>query len=128
MANRRFDPAPQTLGARRVMLQGSFAPQGASAPINKKGNGFTVTRTGVGTFLIQFQDPFFDYDEVGAGVNSATIGMTAMVTSLPVVQQGATPCSMVISTIQSGAFTDFPADPNTRVNFRVVFKNTSGNF
>lgn len=127
MANRRFDN-PQTLGARRVFLQGSFAPAGTGQPTSKKGVGFTVTRTGVGTFTVALPDPYFDFDEVGSGVNSATLGVSAVVTSQPVVQQGATPLSFTITTAVAGSATDLAADPNTRVSWRIVVKNTSGNF
>jgi len=40
------------------IVSGSFAPAGTSAPTAVKGRGFSVTRTGVGLYLLTFRQPY----------------------------------------------------------------------
>lgn len=57
MASRPFQDL-QTLGAGRVVISGRFAPNGSSAPTAVGGRGFTVSRTGTGTYVVNLQDTY----------------------------------------------------------------------
>jgi hypothetical protein len=58
MASRKFDYV-NSLTKRAIILAGSFQCQGTGAPTILSGtNSFTVTRTGTGTYTIQFADNY----------------------------------------------------------------------
>jgi hypothetical protein len=49
--------SPQTLA---ILLAGSFAPNGSSAPTTVKGQGYSVARVGVGQYRLTFSQTFPD--------------------------------------------------------------------
>lgn len=78
MASKRFD-ALTTQGLQRVRIGGSFKPNGTQQPDGVIGNGFSVSRTGVGSYQIAFEDNFFALDEAEATVRRAN-GTQALAT------------------------------------------------
>lgn len=58
------------------VIRGSFIPNGSGAVGTVYGAGFTVSRTGVGTFLVTLDDPFADFLKVSANVQVASADTT----------------------------------------------------
>lgn len=65
MASRRFD-ALSTLGLQRVRIGGSFYPQNTDPPEIIAGKGWTVVRTGTGTYRVMFNDRYFGLEDITA--------------------------------------------------------------
>ena len=102
-------------------IVGSFAPAGTGAVTDARGDGFSVARTGVGTFTITF-------DKVWPELESATATVQLNASANTFAQVGAVNLSSktaVIRTITAGSDADIAANANNRVNFRFCFKNTS---
>lgn len=127
MANRLFNRL-EALGNKRVLIAGSFQPNGASATVlGVKGNGFTVAHTpGANTYTVTFQDAYFDYDSVSLDAQGGT-ALLVQVNAEPDVK---TARSLVIAAYTGGgtASNDLAFNANQRVHFQVMMKNTSGNF
>lgn len=132
MASRNFTDL-QTLGKDRKVITGSFKPNGITAPVvaSNKGVGWTVARTGVGLFVVTFQDAYNAYDSAWAYLASATLGKLAAFTVEPTANGGAGVAgTMTIQLYDSAtqAAEEQAAATNTRVHFGIMLKNTSGNF
>lgn len=126
MASRMFSNF-QTLGARRVMLNGSFQPNGASAPLNPKGNGWSVAHTaGSNLYTVTFQDAYFDYDAITLDIQGPTV-LTLQLAQEPDVKV-AQQIVMAVYTAGGSASNDLAFNANQRVHFQAILKNTSGNF
>lgn len=127
MANRNFNRL-DALGNKRVLLAGSFQPNGANATVlGVKGNGFTVAHTpGANTYTVTFQDAYFDYDSVSLDAQGGT-SLLVQVSTEPDVKVART---LVIAVYSGGgtASNDLAFNANTRVHFQIMLKNTSGNF
>ena len=114
-------PIPKSKSAGVVMLGGSFAPAGSSAPTSPKGAGYTVARTGTGTYTLTLSKRYVDILSVTATAqcNSAA-GFS--------VEAGAVSVSgktVVLRTLVSGAAADVSANANNRVNFYLHLKDSS---
>jgi hypothetical protein len=59
MANRMFTD-PKTLGTGVKILGFKFRTNAGSSPTTKKGKGFTVSRTGAGTYAFTIADKYAD--------------------------------------------------------------------
>jgi len=61
-------------GGNRVVLTGSFRPNGSSHPsaTHHKGKWFTVTRTGTGTYAVVLNDTVVDVEAVFVHLRLAT--------------------------------------------------------
>jgi hypothetical protein len=126
MASRAFSRI-QTLGNARVILSGSFQPNGANAAVlGIKGVGFSVAHTpGGNLYTVTLQDSYPDYDFVGIDVQGPT-QLTAQLAAEPDVKVAKT---LVLALYNnSGAVNDAAFNANQRVHFQAVLKNTSGNF
>ena len=119
-----------TIGLKRVIVHGSFAPNGTDALVaaNTYGKGFTVARTGVGAYLITFDNAYPE-------LVSATPGAQAADATPTIVQFGdydATAKTLAVLVLQEGGGTlaaaDQTADANARVSFECIFRNTSVDF
>lgn len=120
MSNKtHYDVKARTIGLS--LISGSFAPAGVGAPTALKGRGISsVVRTGVGTYLVTFDEPYFDL--VSA---QATLQLNAAADSD--VQFGAydpVAKTLVVRIQTAGAVADIAANANNRVNFNLVFKNS----
>jgi len=128
MASRVFDRI-MALGKARVVISGSFAPNGASTSVTSvKGNGFTVAHTaGGGVYTITLQDTYPDYDSIMVQYQG-TASLTAQVTAAPDVASAKTIVVTVFNPATGAAVVDPAANAATRIHFRAIMKNTSGNF
>lgn len=123
MANRTFDK-PMTLGKGIVKIEGSFAPAGTSAPTAVKGKGFSVSRSGVGTFVVLLEDAYVDLNCATASLQLASaddktvqFGAIDVVTAKTVVLR--------VYDISGAAAADISADPANRVHFSLTLKNST---
>jgi hypothetical protein len=114
-----YDVKARILGA--IALSGSFAPAGTGAPTASKGAGFTATRTGVGAFLLTFDQP---YNHLVAATGNLQLAAAAD----SVVQFGnydATAKTLVVRVLTAGVAADVAADANNRIHFDLTFKNSA---
>lgn len=120
MAARNLAPV-RALVRENVIISGSFAPAGAGAPTAVKGRGFTVSRTGTGTFLVTFADKWADV--IGVTV---TLQLSASAnTAAQVGNWDAAAKTLVIRTLTAGTDADIAANANNRIHFDVNFTNTA---
>lgn len=123
MASRSIFPV-SSMGRELQLLVGSFAPNGSSALVaaSTKGKGFTVARTGVGTFLITLADKYADMVAAHADLSAAAAsGNYAQVGAY-----NASAKTLVVRTVTSaGAATDVAAGADERVSFSLVVRNSS---
>jgi hypothetical protein len=135
MANRNLDTA-WTFGKRIIEVTGSFGPNGGSNPLSSsfKGKGWRdktggVVRTGTGTFVVTFDDPFLDINglSVDLQVPSAQ-GNWAQ--PGPITNVGATsaPTVTIFTVNSSGTAVDISAAANTAVFFTVTFRDSTVGF
>jgi hypothetical protein len=120
MASRTTNPV-RALTRELILVVGSFAPAGTGAPTTVQGKGFTVSRTGVGTFLLTLADKY-------AALVAATGTLQLLAAANSDVQFGAYDASaktLVVRTMTAGAAADIAADANNRVHFDLTFRNSS---
>ncbi len=123
MSHRSFDKL-MTHGPRRILVAGSWAPNGSSTIVasSVKGLGFSVAWTSTGLFTITFQDAYVDLESFTCTLQLATAADQ-------VLQVGAwTPASRTITVrvwdISTQAVANIAADANNRINFSAVFRDT----
>lgn len=109
-----------SVGRRRVVVAGSFAPDTASAPTDLYGKGFTVARTSAGIFTVTLEQIYGQLDSAIATLQLATAADQF-------AQVGAVSLSaktFVIHTwdVSGNAVADIAANANNRVNFEFVFR------
>lgn len=120
MASRTFRD-PKCLEHALVIIAGSFAPAGTGAVTAPKGKGFTVARTGVGTFTVTLSDKWVSCLYAGAHVQlAASADTVAQVAAIDLTAK-----TVVIRTLTAGSDADIAADANNRVNFVLFLKNSS---
>jgi hypothetical protein len=127
MAASRVTHRIKTIGINRVVVHGSFAPNGTSALVaaNTHGKGFTVARTGVGAYRITFDNV---YPELVSFVATPQVA-----DATPTIVQfrdftAATKILDILVLQESGgtlAAADQTADANARVSFVAIFRNSS---
>lgn len=120
MASRSVFPV-KSLGRELHQVVGSFAPAGTGAVTSVKGKGFTVSRTGVGVFLITFQDAWADLVSGRASVQLNALADTDAILG-PYVAASKT-LNIFIKT--AGVAADIAANANNRVHFEITFRNSS---
>lgn len=116
---------PMTLGKNRVIVSGSFAPNGSSAisAASNKGKGWTVARTSTGLFTITLDSVYNQLDSAVASLQLATaddkfaqIGTVTLASKTIVI---------TVWDISGAAVADVAADANNRINFCFVFRNAN---
>ena len=118
MPNRKWSKV-QTIGHDRKIVEGSFAPAGAGAPTGVKGSGvLSVSRTGVGHFSV-VTDKYPALESATATVSSAATLLHAQMVDTGV---GFVNLRIVDA---AGVAQDLVADPDNRVSFRFVFRNST---
>lgn len=120
MAARNYAPI-RALNRSTVRISGSFAPAGTGAVTSTKGKGFSVARSGVGTFTVTFTDKYNDLLSATATVQLAA----AADTQAQVGAYSASAKTLVIRTLTAGAAADISANADNRVHFDLVFVNTA---
>jgi hypothetical protein len=121
MANRDFS-GTQALNRQVTFIAGSFAPDGANAPVKTQGLGFSVVRASQGVFTITFQDA---YPALLATKGSLQLAVAAA----RFIQFGAynaTNQTLSIRVIDaSGVAQDVAANADNVVSFECTFQNSS---
>lgn len=121
MANRTFRDL-QTLPVGVVVLEGSFQPNNTGAVTLPLGTGFTVARTGVGTYVVSLTDVY-------TSLLSASVDLQSSAASGNFGQLGAVDLpgkSITLRTVSSaGAAVDVTGGANDRVHFTLLLKNSS---
>jgi len=123
MAGRAFDYW-QLLGKKRVAIAGSFRPNGSSAVDNtlNTGIGFSVVRDDVGDFTITLEDSYFGIDSAQCSLGLAAPGDSKVnFGDIDVV----TARTLILNVITGAVSADLASDPDTRVHFLLVLKNTN---
>jgi hypothetical protein len=122
MANRIFSQV-QALSRGLKLIAGSFAPAGAGAPTDQNGSGFSVTRTGAGTFQVKLTDTWPKLNSGKASLQLHTADkLAAQLGDVDLVAKTA-----VIRVVDSstGVATDVAANANNRIHFEFWFKNSA---
>ena len=117
----------RSVGLVDVLVGGSFRPNGAAILAGSEiGPGWTVARTGVGLYVVTFNEAFNALKAFWAGVREAA--------GTPTFAQGGD-FSLANRTVQirvmqeaAGAFAaaDLASDVNNVVNFMAMVQNTDG--
>jgi len=126
MAARDFVPV-KSLMREMVLIMGSFAPNGSSAldATQRKGLGFTVSRTSAGLFKVQLNDKYSDIvSAVATYQGPAAIDLVAQIV-LIVASNSTTAASVEIRLLAAAVATDAAANANSRVNFVIAVRNSA---
>lgn len=112
----------QTEGGRRRMVEGRFFPQGTGQPTQGSGQGqFTVTRSGVGTFLITFAEKYARLSSYECAIQHTTAvdlkGQFGDFTAATAT----TPATIVFRLVAVAAATDMAANANSSVAVKFIF-------
>jgi hypothetical protein len=120
-----YDLQSYTPGLR--VISGSFAPNGSSALASSstKGVGFTVSRTGVGTFLVTLTAPVVDVVSQLVGRTENTAG-TFLVTSTAYSTSARTFTIKAVTPAAQDTAADVAANANNRINFTLTVKTVKG--
>lgn len=122
MAERTHNFVETTQRKIRVVA-GSFAPDTANAPTDRRGKDFTVVRTSQGLFTLTFTEPH-------GQLISATATLQLASTDNYMCQIGSYVAAdktleiRVIDDAGAGQVQDVAANANNRVNFLVVFDDS----
>jgi len=87
-----------------------------------EGYGFSASNTAVGTYVVTFDDAFVRLESVSASVQHTTANDLSVLVG-PVDLSAKTLTLFVVD--NDGALAQFDQGDNNKVNFRVVFKNTT---
>lgn len=110
------------LSAQLFVLAGSFATNGGSSPVaaSNAGAGFTVTRTGAGTYALKLT-------EHHVGIVSALPGEQCAAAGGFTVSFGAynsTTRTLTVFTLVAGVATDVAANASNRVHFTLFLRGS----
>ena len=123
MAERNFDFL-ETIGRKKRVLAGSFAPDTANPPTAIRGSGYSVVRTAQGVFTLTFANSYAELTAAVASVQLATgAAREAQIgTYTPATSSAA--ATLVIRVLDNAAAAqDIAADANNRVHFVLVFND-----
>lgn len=119
MASRQFHTV-QSANPEVKVIEGSFAPAGTGAPTDVNGKGFTVARTGVGTYLITLANKYAKFLS-----GTATMQLATGADIVPQLGTYSASARTLVLRLQAAAVaTEVAADANNRVHFTLRFKNT----
>ncbi len=118
----------EVVGVGRVVVAGSFAPNGGSAisAASNRGAGFSVARAAAGQYTVTFNERFPECEAATATVqlNSAAAGAVALLGPIDLTAR-----TMLITVFTESAGTlavsDIAANANNRINFIVIFKRST---
>lgn len=104
-------------------IEGSFTCAGAAAATSPKGRGYTVRRTGTGTYVVTFTRNFKAVVHVAANLLQATGGNDAAFAVSYTLGTATTPATLTIETQSSaGTAANLAAG---EVHFRAVFTDAT---
>jgi len=118
------------LGPERVLVCGSFRPQGTGAVVAADTSpqshaGFSVARTGVGDYLITFDDVWQDMQGCFFSAREAAGAPTYVQGGDYVAASKTLACTIMQESAGTTAATDLADDVDNRVSFMCFFKNTA---
>lgn len=123
MGTRHWLYEPRAVERELVTVAGSFAPASTGAPTTVRGTGFTVARTGVGTFRLTL-------DRVWPSLVSA-VGTLQLATAdhdrhvqISAVDLASKTVDLKIMDVTAGASADVAANADNRVNFLLLLKRS----
>ncbi len=102
-------------GNQEFVMSGSFAPQGAGAPITVFGTGFTVVRAGAGLFTVTLTEPTVRIRAGVAGLQMAAA--TDLIAHLCAVAVSSATPTFQIRVMAAAVPTDIAAAADNRVHF-----------
>lgn len=123
MPARSYRPLRGMLVNEAVYIEGSFAPDTANPPTTVRGKGFTVARSGAGTFVVTLDQV---YPELVSGV--ATLQLNAAddkYAQLGAVDLANRTVVIRVWDASGAAATDVAANANNRINFSLCLKTSS---
>lgn len=103
-----------------ILIAGSFAPAGTSAPTDVKGMGFSVARSGVGEYTITLDEK---YSELVSACGQVQMN-TATDLNLQVEDYVAASKTLVIQALAGATPTEIAANADNRVHFQLVVKKS----
>jgi hypothetical protein len=123
MAERNFD-FMETLGRKKRVISGSFAPNGSSALVaaNTKGVGFTVAYVSTGLYRITFTNSYGALQSATASLQLAS-GDDKYVqfgTYTPATASAAATLDLRVWDASGAGVADVAADANNRIHFKLV--------
>jgi hypothetical protein len=120
-----FQPHQGSLDVGVVMVQGSFAPNGSSAvaAASNKGKGWSVARTSAGLFTITLQDIYPALLSATASLQLATADDKYC--QIGSIDLSAKTVQIRVWDVSDAAVSDVAADANNRINFCLIFRNSS---
>jgi len=120
--NRLLDTI-QTLGKGRVVIAGSFRPNGSSAvaAANNEGIGWSVARTNTGIFTVTLQDSF---QALIAGFAMVALNAVADTQAQLGAVDVLTNKTVVINILTAGSGADIASHANNKVHFTLILRNT----
>lgn len=117
MANRNFMPVVAA-GQNRVILGGSWYPNGTGAITTSDGvtapahSGFTVSRTGVGTYTVVLRDKYFAVVDVNFNlILQVTSNQTSRIIGVPRPQATVPNTFIFVAWDPTAGVTGAPFDP-----------------
>lgn len=107
-------------------VEGRFYPQGTGAVVNGSnvGRGFTVTRTGVGVFDIDFEEAYVDFLDFEGTPNMATGVNHVRVTAQKRNSQNALTGLTITNFSNAAAAVDIAAAATSFISFSAVMSDT----
>lgn len=112
----------KTLGRRRILIQGSFAPDSTDPPTDQLGLGWSVEYVSTGLFLVTFEDKYVNLESVTTGLQLATADNR----SLQVGTYDPDARTLEIRSVdEDGTVQDIAADANNRIHFQCVFSDAT---
>jgi hypothetical protein len=117
----------------RVVVAGSFAPNGGSAVDNTKNTGsggsgtgiFSVTRSSAGKFVVLMNDVFNGIESVVPSVQITGQMPSGAAIAVTALTQTTTATSIELTYSVAGTPTDLAAAATTAIHFLAVLRNTS---
>lgn len=120
MGRTRVYPLQGIVGPGRHLIAGSFITVGSGDPTSRKGNGFTVTRSGAGEYTLTLRDAAQAIDSIILGIGPKTIA-TELVVTYDVDGVTTTVVPIKVANL-SGTLAD---DAGSEVSFLIVTRDTS---
>lgn len=126
MASRNLAPV-RTIAREMIPIIGSFAPNGAAALdlTQRKGLGFTVSRTSAGLFKVTLSDKYADIVAVVSALQAPAAIDLMTQTGLIVQSTPTVPASVEIRLLAGAVPTDAAANANSRVGFLIWVRNSA---
>lgn len=117
---------PWTHNLEEVRVEGSFDTNGASSPVALKGRGFTVARTGTGTYLITLSRAYAELVKLHTQLAREDYAGSKYALPGPVSNVGtSSPVTLEIKTFDNGVAADLAAAQGSRVQFELVLRLTT---